>query len=169
MAIPKQASLKKRHREYEGYNGFKKANPIEEPAIKEGASRRTRALDRLLLQACKEWDLDKVKKALAKGASPNAKDSQLKTALMWAVYEENYEIASVLILHGADVNAKDKFGQTALMAAVEMQNVRIAELLLKNNACVHEKSSYGWTALMWAKEKENDELIQMLFGYGATE
>ncbi|MEM3364458.1 MAG: ankyrin repeat domain-containing protein [Candidatus Micrarchaeia archaeon] len=153
--------------------GFIKVSLIDMYEPMPIAARRVRArqqelLDSMLIDACRNGEFKKVKRLLERGANPNAKDKEHKTALMWAVYEENLEIATLLILHGANVNLKDKYGQTALMVAAELRNVKIAELLLRNNAKVNEKSSYGWTALTWAKENEDNEMIQLLFMHGAV-
>ena len=55
--------------------------------------------------------------ALIKGADVNARGPDGATALLWAVYNRDTDLAKRLIVAGADVNARNEFGAFALSEA----------------------------------------------------
>ena len=74
------------------------------------------------------------------------------TALMWAAFDGQKEIAQMLIDAGADVNAKDADGSTVLMHAVSGGERETVKLLLDAGADVNARDDrYHGTALMVAK------------------
>lgn len=58
--------------------------------------------------------LEIVKYLISKGAKVNAKSNCGDTALIRAIFANNFEIVEILIKNGADVNIKNKYGETAL-------------------------------------------------------
>lgn len=56
------------------------------------------------------------------------------TALMYASYFNNIEIAKLLLDKGADVNVRDKYGDTALTWAIRNNNIELAKLLKQYGA-----------------------------------
>ena len=68
-----------------------------------------------LAAACAEGNLDTVEKLLRAGAEINYRTTGTGyTPLHWAIYEENFEIARLLIDRGAEANISDEHGETAL-------------------------------------------------------
>ncbi|PVU85977.1 hypothetical protein BB560_006849 [Smittium megazygosporum] len=61
-------------------------------------------------------------------------DSNGITPLMWAAYQGNFEICSILIRLGANVNMKDYSGKTPLHYAVTKGNNSVIDCLLKHGA-----------------------------------
>jgi ankyrin repeat protein len=55
----------------------------------------------MLLNACKDGNLEKVKQLLEKGADVNAKNKYGGTALMYASYQGHEEIVKLLKSYGA--------------------------------------------------------------------
>ena len=84
---------------------------------------------------------DALKAAIAAKEDVNAKQSDGTTALHWAVYNGNAELAKALIKAGANVNARESWrGQTALMFASAQSQPAMVELLLKHGAKPDEVS-----------------------------
>jgi len=86
-------------------------------------------INRDLLKATEQGNLQQVKSLLAKGANIDAKDDFDRTPLMLSAFGGHDAIAALLIQAGADVRAKAKYGQTALQFAVERGHGAIAALL----------------------------------------
>ncbi|MGC8706430.1 MAG: ankyrin repeat domain-containing protein [Desulfurella sp.] len=87
-----------------------------------------------LFKAVSNSNATLVKKILAQGISPNVKDKNGSTPLMYAAYYGNLEICKILIAHGADVNARSVVGGTALGAAKESGNQAVYNFLLQQGA-----------------------------------
>lgn len=58
--------------------------------------------------------LEIVKYLISKGAKVNAKSNCGDTALIRAIFANDFEIVKILIKNGADLNIKNKYGETAL-------------------------------------------------------
>jgi ankyrin repeat protein len=65
----------------------------------------TKELNRLLIEAIKQGDLEEVKRLVKEGADVNAKDCFKYTTLILACCYKYFEIAHFLIDNGADINA----------------------------------------------------------------
>jgi len=126
-------------------------------------------LNKDLLYAAREGDIEAVKRLLAKGADVNAKDNWGITALMWTAWPGHTEIVNLLISKGADVNAKDKNGRTALMEAAAGGHTEIVEMLMERGADVNSKDNYGITTLFWALQHRHPEIVVLLMMHGAKE
>ncbi len=86
-----------------------------------------------LMYAALYGDTDSMKRLLAAGADPNAKNDAGATALMWAV--NGLEKTRLLVAQGADVNAKSDNARTPLMiAATQHGSAPVLELLLDHGA-----------------------------------
>jgi len=106
-------------------------------------------IDKELLNACKDGDLEKVKQLLEEGADVNVKDEKGRTALMFASWYGHKKVVKQLLEKGADVNAREyKDGETALMWAAAKGDKKVVKLLLESGADVNAKNKGGWTALM---------------------
>lgn len=95
------------------------------------------SLDDELVDAAFVSDVDAVRLLLARGASPDARDDERRTALMTAVSEQNRELVRVLLEAGADPNLRDEDGWTALDLAVARRTHEIIALLASFGADVH--------------------------------
>jgi ankyrin repeat protein len=88
-----------------------------------------------LCAAVRKQDVAAVKLLLAKPTNPNAQDPDLGiTALAWAAYHGNLEIAGLLIAGKADVNGKNRDGSRPLHAAAFTGHSAVLELLLSKGA-----------------------------------
>lgn len=96
--------------------------------IKNGAEVETILM---MIVASEDAYYDTAKLLIKNGADVNAKDSDGKTPLMYALVENAYDIAELLIKSKADVNARDNSGNTTLSYA---SNENMINLLKKYGA-----------------------------------
>ena len=115
-----------------------------------------------LYTAAKDGQLATVRMMLASGVSADAKNAYGRTALMGAVYNQNYGIIHELLSEGADVNVADVAGKTALMLAVIKQNLMIVSDLIYAGADVTAKDKDKKTAIDLAKKIGNEKLLELL-------
>ncbi|WP_371868369.1 ankyrin repeat domain-containing protein [Duganella margarita] len=103
---------------------------------------------------------ERVKKMLARGVNPNARDSNGETGLIVAMRYEALNVARVLMdQKGIDLEAKAPNGNTALMMAAFRKNKTALLELLKRGAQVNQK---GWTALHYAAASGSVEITTIL-------
>ena len=121
-----------------------------------------------LWELCKDGKLAEVRAALAGGhwgfggANVNNKDSDGKTALMWAVIRRHDTIVKLLLDRTeVKVNEKNKWGQTALHYAAYRNNPEGARLLLLHPGfnSANATDMFGSTALMEAVRYRNKEVL----------
>ncbi len=119
---------------------------------------------------------DMVDFLIKNGAKVNLRDSEGKTALLWAS-SNSLENAKILISSGAKVNeaANDgmtPFLQSTLGVSSGKVPIEMCELLRKKganiNASLQRKSAMGWTALHYAVVNGDIELVRYLIKHGAN-
>lgn len=145
----------------------------------------------LLMLATRREDLDMMKFAVKYGANIDLKNSDGRTALMYAMPKKQ-EIATWLIENGADINAqtydgryvldwaalfgrddqikmlldrKAKFSDQALLSSVVNGHTRSVKLLLKAGANVHAENARGKKMLVIAAKGEFVSMINELLKY----
>ena len=92
----------------------------------------------------------------------NIKDLDGKTALIYAVINENINLVILLQQKGANIDLQDNNGKTALMYAVISKNRNILLLLLKDVADIDLRDIDGKTALMYAAINNFLSIISLL-------
>jgi ankyrin repeat protein len=85
------------------------------------------SLNERLIFASGNGDLRTADAALESGASPNARDEQSATPLMWAASSNDRALCSRLLKSGADINASDRFGTTPLMFAARGDRAELVQ------------------------------------------
>jgi len=116
-----------------------------------------------VLHVAVEKDYSSVVEALlAKGADPNAQDSEGTTPLHLAAGQDSVEIASMLIASGAQIDAKNAFGSTALHIAAFQGQHDTVDLLVKAGASVDAQENDERTALHGAALKNELTICQTL-------
>jgi len=92
-----------------------------------------------------------VKELIKKGAKINAKDDRFgRTALLYAIDNDQLDLVNTLLENKADPNHKDNAGQTPLMYACNTgvtKSLEIVKALLSNGADVTSTTTRGRTVL----------------------
>ena len=92
---------------------------------------------------------------LDRGADPNARGINSRSALHWAASRDDLELAELLLSRGADVNARDGSGSTPLHWATRKSiGAKMVSLLVESGAEVtaidnHRQTPLHWTASLW--------------------
>jgi ankyrin repeat protein len=100
-------------------------------------------------------------------ADVNAAQADGATAIQWAAYKNDIEMADMLIAAGADVNRPNRDGATPLWLAAENGNAAMIERLLKAGADPDGRQANGATPLMMAARTGNVEAINALLAHKA--
>ena len=126
------------------------------------------AEDAPLADAAMRNDLVAVRSLLGDGADVNAPQGDGNTALHWAAYHSNVELAEVLVGAGADLTAQTRIGEmTPMFLAARTGNAPIVRLLLEAGAKPSVTTSTGTTALMLAAGSGRIEAVGALIEAGA--
>lgn len=122
-----------------------------------------------LLMASRKQDWETVRSELKQKDVPvNTTQPDGATALAWAVYWDNPEIAELLLRSGADPNIANAYGVTPLYLACKNRNPAMVETLLKGGANVNAALWSGETPLMTAAETGVNEVVSVLLAHGAN-
>ena len=124
-------------------------------------------VNKALLSAAEEGDVEALKSALAAGADVNAADCDGITSLICAALNGNKEGLKLLIEAGADVNAVDGNGTTSLMYAAQDGNEEILKSLIESGADVNVEDEDGDTALSVAARRRKVSCVEILKAAGA--
>ena len=122
-----------------------------------------------LMYAALYGDSDSVRRLLAAGADPNARNEAGATALMWAVNDP--EKTRLVVEHSADVNARSDNARTPLLiAAARFGSAPVLKLLLEHGANPNAQSSalFGMmTPLAEAAYASDATAMRTLIEHGA--
>ena len=99
---------------------------------------------------------------LQQKADVNAPQVDGATALHWAVYKDQPEVALLLIKAGAKVDAKNRDGITPLYMASLYGNAEMIKVLLDAGADAKQKGPVGETMLMLAARNGSAAIIKRL-------
>lgn len=130
----------------------------------------------LLHLAAEKGDVKLMGRLLDLGADPNALERQEYSPLHWAVWNNQFEAAKLLIRRGARpsyrVNRNGvEYGVTMLHAAAAAkwpQSPEIVGLILEQGVDVNSRDAYGKTPLHYAAECfGNPEIVRLLLKSGA--
>ena len=127
--------------------------PHSGPALADAAEQRNRALVRTLLGA---------------GADVNTAQVDGMTALHWAVYNDDADMAGLLVRSGANVNVANLYGVPPLSLACTNGNADLVRLLLDAGADANASLRGGETVLMTAARAGNAEAVKALLARGAN-
>ena len=104
---------------------------------------------------------------LSRGANPNRKARDGRTALAVATRNGNARITSILLDGKADPNLLADNGDTPLFIAVRSRRYNIVQQLISHNADLSDTDITGRTALDEAEERHYDDIVQLLRDAGA--
>ena len=125
----------------------------ENPTLADAAEQRNAALVRALL---------------AKHADVNAAQVDGMTALHWAVYHDDTEMARLLVRSGANVNATNVYGVPPLSLASMNGNAVVVKALLDAGANANASQPGGETVLMTAARAGSVDSVKALLTRGAN-
>ena len=126
------------------------------------------ASDSRLSDAAMQGDRDAVRSLLAQKVDVNAPQGDGTTALHWAAYKDDVEMAKMLLASGASVKAATRIGAiTPLFMAAKNGSAAMIEILLKAGAESNATDEHGTTALMTAAASGSTEAVKVLIDHGA--
>ncbi len=125
------------------------------------------AEDATLADAAERGRAAEVRTLLDAGADVNGTQVDGMTALHWAVYHDDWAIATLLVQSGADVNAANRYGVTPVSLAATNTNARIVSLLLDAGAEANATLKGEETVLMMAARTGSVEAVKALLAGGA--
>ena len=126
------------------------------------------AVNKQLIEAAKEGNVESVRTLLASRANVNAQTAQGVTALMIAAQNGHAEVVKALLAGGANVNVQNANDRTALMVAAQDGHTEAVKALLERGANVNTQDADGFTALMIAANKGHAEVVKALLAGGAN-
>ena len=126
------------------------------------------AQDSSLIDAARNQDTEQVSQLLADGADPNARQTDGATALHWAAYHENLDLADLLIKAGAAASAVNRLNASPLYLAVRGGNAELTKLLLDAGANPNVTLDMGETPIMTAARAGSAAAVQYLIDSGAN-
>jgi uncharacterized protein len=131
-------------------------------AVPSGAAGKSEVAD-----AAARGDIAAVRALMAQKADVNAPQADGATALHWAVFKGNKEIADMLLRAGANPKAANREGSTPLWLASVNGDAAMIEALLAAGADPNETLPLGRTPLMTAARTGNVAAMKVLVDRGA--
>jgi ankyrin repeat protein len=125
------------------------------------------ANDAPLADAAERQDSSSVRMLVDERAKVNQAQVDGMTALHWAAYHDDLEMATLLVRAGADVKVANRYGVTPLSLACTNGNAALVDLLLKAGADPNTTLRGGETALMTASRTGKLAPVKALIARGA--
>jgi uncharacterized protein len=126
------------------------------------------AADSPLADAAMRGDKVAVQNLLRQKADVNAPQGDGSTALHWAAYRDDQEMARMLIAAGANINARTRLGDlTPLFMAAKNGSASILSLMLDAKADPNTANANGTTPLMLAAASGKSDAVKLLLDRGA--
>jgi len=124
--------------------------------------------DTRLPDAAMKGDRSLVQSLLKQKVDVNAPQGDGNTALHWAAYRDDLEMARLLVQAGANVKAKTRLADmTALELAATNGSAPMIDLLLKAGSDPNMANGNGTTPLMLAAASGKTDAVQALLDHGA--
>ncbi len=117
--------------------------------------------------AAMKGDKAAVRSLIQQKAGVNAPQADGATAIQWAAYRNDPEMADILIAAGANVKGANHDGATPLFLASVDGSAAIIEKLLNAGADPNERQSSGETPIMFAARSGHVEAIKILLDHKA--
>jgi ankyrin repeat protein len=123
--------------------------PATEPATPTPDPARQPVLDRRLIRAADDHDLEAAARLIAAGADVNRKDDTVQSAYLIATSEvgDDPRLLSMTLEAGADVRSLDSFDGTGLIRAADRGFPAVVRRLLRTDIRIDHVNNLGWTAL----------------------
>jgi ankyrin repeat protein len=131
------------------------------------AGTATAANEETLVDAAEQGNGALVGALLDKGADVDARQIDGMTALHWAAYRDDTDMAALLVRAGANVDAENAYGVPPISLAATNANADIVTLLLDAGANPNATLHGGETVLMTAARAGSAEAVRALLAKGA--
>src|SRR5215472_3343775 len=125
------------------------------------------AADSAVADAAKKDDRAAVRSLIGAHADVNAPQVDGTTALHWASYADDLELAKLLLDSGARPGSVNRYGMTVLAQACINGDGRMVELLLEHGADPNQALPGGETPLMTASRTGKVAVVHVLLAKGA--
>jgi ankyrin repeat protein len=130
---------------------------------------RFAAGDTRLSEAAMQGDKSAVRTLLQQKTDVNAAQGDGTTALHWAAYRDDLEMAQLLLKAGAKVDVKTRVGEmTPLFMAAKNGSAAMLDALIKGGGDANGASSNGTTPLMLAAAAGKADAVRLLLDRGAN-
>jgi ankyrin repeat protein len=124
--------------------------------------------DTRLADAAQKGDKDAVRALLKEKVDVNAAQGDGSTALHWAAFQDDLEMAKMLLAAGANVKAATRINAaTPLFMACKNGSVPMIEALLSAGADANAADSNGATPLMMASASGSEDAVKTLVEHKA--
>lgn len=124
--------------------------------------------DPRLSEAAMQGSKEAVRTLLKQRVDVDASQGDGTTALHWAAFRDDLDMAKMLIAAGANVKAETREGAiTPLFMACTNGNAAMIDLLLKSGADANSVKANGTTALMTASASGSADAVKVLVDHGA--
>ena len=124
--------------------------------------------DTRLPDAAMQGAREAVQSLLDQNVDVDAAQADGNTALHWAAYRDDMEMARLLIQADANVHARTRPGDLSpLLMAARNGSAAMIELLLKAGSDANSTNANGTTPLMFAAASGNTDALRILLGHGA--
>ncbi len=120
-----------------------------------------------IVEAARAQDAAAVRALIAEGVDVDAAQPDGATALHWAAYRNDPEIAALLLEAGAGVDAANELGATPVWLAADNGSAAMVELLLDAGADPDLALLSGETPAMTASRTGNADAVRQLVARGA--
>lgn len=105
-----------------------------------------------------------VRFVLQSGANAEATDNKGKTALFYAVEQNDIPAIDLLLTAGADINHRNNAGETAIFTPAKDGNIDMVKTLLQKGAFAKIKNKQGTTPAMYAVQNGYMDIYDVLEG-----
>ena len=126
------------------------------------------AIDYNLMIAASKGYAGETIRLIKRGADIFYETDQGVTPLIFAISNNNTEVAKILIDNGSDVNKRTTIGDTPLLLAVKNENAEITESLIRSGADVDYTDRYDASSLHYASVYDYFQITDMLLYYNAS-
>jgi ankyrin repeat protein len=117
--------------------------------------------------AAKADDLPAVRKLIKEHADVNTPANDGSSALLWAAYHSNAEMAKALLAAGSAVDAANHYGVTPLLQASRNGDIQVMQALLEAGADPTRWHAEGETPLMAASRTGRLDAVKLLLAKGS--
>lgn len=120
-----------------------------------------------VVDAAKADDLSAVTRLIKARADVNTPSSDGSSALLWAAFHSDADMAKSLLAAGASVDAASRYGVTPLLQASRNGNAEMMKILLDAGAQPSRWHPEGETPLMAASRTGNADAVRLLLAKGS--